>query len=382
MPSSGVIQRGSAQAALFVVCLFGVATPALAAVHAGDQLQINIYNDPELSRKVVVNGAGIVSIPLAGNVNVAGLETSAVAERIERALNPYFKSPAAVGVELTGQTTSLFVSGGPGGVLKYEPGETLTSALSDLGAGVGSSPVGDKSSTSRPTGLGGLEHSRIDLRRVTVDRNGSALGTFDALDLSSRGQSGPELQPGDTISLVDKPNVVKVLGDVATPGDTHVSARESLNDALTQAGGVRLTAASANLTLERGGTTKTLALGDAMLSQPAQDGDVLTVPTAPRVSVAGLVGKPGMYPLTTNFTLVNALYQAGGPVKFADLSHVQVVHAGTATTYNVADIAHGNLSQNPALTDGDLVFVPEGHKIDFSSVFQILLPILYLIPHP
>jgi hypothetical protein len=35
-------------------------------------------------------------------------------------------------------------------------------------------------------------------------------------------------------------------------------------------------------------------------------------------------------------------------------------------------LTFGDMSQNPTLKDGDSVFLPEGHKVDFSSVFYSL----------
>jgi polysaccharide export outer membrane protein len=340
---------------------------AFAAVRVGDELQVTIYNSPDLSRKVTVDAAGAVSLPLAGTVNVGGLEPTAAAARIERALDPYFSSRAAVSVEMLAQTTSIFVDGGPGGVLKFEPGETLIAALSQLSGADGKS-----------LGLTTLAHSTVDLHRVGVERNGVKLGTFDAVSLSALGQGGLVLQPGDTVALVDKPNAVRVLGDVTSPGTTYVSADETLSDALAQSGGVRTTAASANLTLERNGVVQTLALGAPEMREPAQNGDILTIPTAPRVSVAGTVNKPGSVALTTNFTLLGAIYEAGGPAKHGDLAHVRVMHGGVPATYNVADLATGDFTQNPVLSDGDLIFVPEGRTSDFTQVFQLLVPLVYL----
>jgi polysaccharide export outer membrane protein len=369
MPYSGATSRILSRLVLCLGIWIATGACAFAAVRVGDELQVTIYNSPDLSRKVTVDATGAVSLPLAGTVNVGGLEPSAAAVRIERALDPYFASRAAVSVEMLAQTTSIFVDGGPGGVLKFEPGETLTAALSQLSGADGKS-----------LGLTAIAHSPVDLRRVGVERNGVTLGSFDAISLTALGQGGPVLQPGDTISLVDKPNAVHVLGDVASPGTTYVATDETLNDALAQAGGVRTTAATANLTLERNGVTQTLALGATAMREPAQNGDVLTIQTAPRVSVAGTVNKPGSVALTTNFTLLSAIYEAGGPAKRADLAHVRVMHDGTALTYNVADLATGNFSQNPVLADGDLVFVPEGRNSDFSQLFQILLPLVYLVP--
>ncbi len=362
-----------------VAALLGAAAPALALVHAGDQLAITVYNHPDLSEKVVVDASETISLPLAGRIDVRGLEPPAIAHRIELALDPYFKSHAAVGVLLEGRPSSLFVSGGPGGVLKYEPGETLSGALASI-------PPADGATPEAGGGLRALERSRVDLHDVSVLRDGNRLGVYDVVQLSATGQSGPELQPGDTIALVDKPHMVRVLGDVVDPGKTFVAGDETLADAIRQAGGVRDTAATSDITLERGGTVQTLALGDPAMRGLAYDGDVITIPTAPRVSVTGYVNHPGAVVLKTNFTLLSALYEAGGPVKSADLSKVVLIHDGSQSTLNVNSLKHGTFAQNPNLADGDLVFVPDGHRIDLQSVINVvsplLNPILYFLPRP
>ncbi len=348
------------------------ALPAFAFVHAGDRLQVTVYNHPDLSEKVVVDASESISLPLAGRIDVRGLEPPAIAQRIAAALDPYFKSPPAVAVLLDARPDSLFVSGGPGGVLKYEPGETLAGALATI-------PEADGAPAGAGSGLRGLERSRVDLHDVSVIRDGASLGTFDVIQMSASGRGGPELQPGDTIALVDKPHAVRVLGDVVDPGTTFVSDDESLADAIQQAGGVRETAASTDITLDRGGAVTVLALGDPQIRAQARDGDVITVPTAPRVSVAGFVAKPGAVILKSNFTLLGALAEAGGPVKQSDVSKVLVVHNGAQATFNLSAFKR-DASQNPKLADGDLVFVPDSHRIDFSAVLNSISPVFYLLP--
>jgi len=82
-----------------------------------------------------------------------------------------------------------------------------------------------------------------------------------------------------------------------------------------------------------------------------------------------MVVKPGDVQLKNDTTLLSALYGADGIQKWADLKRVQVMHRGAHTTYDVTALTHGNVSQNPTLADGDTVFVPEGHKIDWTPVF-------------
>lgn len=353
-----------------IVLASATVAPVLAAVHPGDQLYVTVYDHPELSGPVTVDTAERISLPLAGTVDVRGLETKQIAERVRTSLATYVRKPA-VNVQLKGQQFSLFIAGGPGGTLKYEPGETLMAALGDLAPRVQEVP--QKDGTLKAGDLSDLERSRLDLRRVALLRDGATLGTFDALALSRQGQSGPRLQPGDTLSFVDKPNAVRVLGEVARPGYAALADNEPLADAIGQVGGTLATAASSHVELRRDGTTALLALGDPAFNAAAKNGDTIVVPAAPRVNIVGLVDKPGAVTLKTDTSLLSALYEAGGPTKWADLTHVSVMQKGVTTSYNITRLVHGDISQNPQLSDGDVVFVPEGHKIAVGEIFQSLL---------
>jgi protein involved in polysaccharide export with SLBB domain len=341
------------------------AAPALALVHAGDKLAVTVYNHPELSvKEVTVDASNRVSLPLAGTINVNGLDAPRIASRITHALDPYVVKPA-VDVEVLGQTSSIFISGGRGGVLKYEPGETLAAALDDI------YKTNDTAAKD-----GSSEMMRVDLHRVALQRDNATVGTFDMSQDARQVQPGPELQPGDTIVLVNKPDMVRVSGEVARPGLAYLAPDETLSAALAQSGGALPSAATTNIVLERNGASQVLALGDPMFNQPLKDGDAITVPVAPRVSVAGLVGTPGTITLKTDFSLLSAIYNAGGPSKWADLANVQIVRNGTKSSYDITRLTHGDLTQNPELKDGDLVFVPEGHKVDFGSIFGSLATFL------
>ena len=333
---------------------------------------MTVYGHPELTGPFTVNAADQISLPLAGTVNIHGLSTGQVADRIRVALATYVIKPA-VDVQLKGQPDRVFVSGGPGGVLKFQPGETLAAALADLPVSGAPVPTGDQSTARNDDRLAVLATSRIDMRRIGVVRDGKTLGSFDATQMSSDGAPGPTLEPGDTITLVDKPVAVRVNGDVRTPGTAHLWNDEALSDAFTQVGGLAASAATSHIQLTRDGASQLVALGDPNLASPAKEGDGLTVPTAPRIMVAGLVDKPGPVTLKTNFSLLSALYAAGGPTQGADLGNVQVMDNDQKSSYDVKKLVHGDTSQNPQLKDGDVVFVPEGHKVDAKGIFQTVL---------
>jgi polysaccharide export outer membrane protein len=359
----------SRRAALCAFLVASLASPALAKIHPGDRVAVLVYNHPELSGQTTVDGSGKISLPLAGGVDTTNLEPPQVAQRVRYQLQPYVRK-AAVDVQLISQAQSVFVAGGPGGVLAYSPGENLGSALAQLrtqGVAVNNANAQPGQQTTSD-----FDHGRIDLQHVAIVRDGALIGSYDATT-SGLGSGGAALlQAGDTIQLRDKPIAVTVRGDVKQPGVAYLDPTENLSAAIAQAGGGLPTAATNSIIVERAGVRQAVALGSAEFSQPAQSGDIIVVPRAPTVSVVGMVAKPGDVQLKNNSTLLGALYAADGIQKWADIKNVQVLRGGQRTNYNITALTHGDVSQNPPLADGDTVFVPEGHKIDWTPVFAAL----------
>jgi protein involved in polysaccharide export with SLBB domain len=345
------------------------ALPAMAELHPGDTVAVVVYNHPDLSARIAIDGSGYIWLPLAGSVDARNAEPKELAERVRTVLSRYMPK-VAVEVEIVSRNQSIFVSGGPGGVLPYVPGETLADALAQL-----QSPQGSTlSPNTTPANLAShdLLHGRVDMHHVSVLRDGSELGPVDAVELAAHGQAGPTLLAGDTIRLVDKPIRVEVQGDVREPGVAYLDPTEPLSDAILQVGGYVATSASSNIVLQRGDQKQLIAAGGPELAQPAQNGDVVTIPRAARIGVLGAVQKPGDVILSGDTTLLSALYDAGGPVKYANIAKVIVTSGGSSRTYDVTALMHGAMQNNPTLHDGDMVFVPEGHKIDLTSVWQAL----------
>jgi polysaccharide export outer membrane protein len=96
-----------------------------------------------------------------------------------------------------------------------------------------------------------------------------------------------------------------------------------------------------------------------------------------KIFVVGEVRLPGSYPLSGNMTLVEALARAGSTLPTASGEAV-IVHAGDHATeptlpsaqddkeivrINLRDLENGIFSHNPALRDGDTIFVPRAESI-------------------
>ena len=62
-------------------------------VGSGDQLDIRVWRNPELSVSVPVRPDGIIAIPLAGEVEAAGKTTKELTDEITSKLSEYLKQP-------------------------------------------------------------------------------------------------------------------------------------------------------------------------------------------------------------------------------------------------------------------------------------------------
>jgi protein involved in polysaccharide export with SLBB domain len=323
--------------------------PAIAAaspLRAGDRVAVTVFNHPELAVLAgTIDADGDLAMPIVGNVAIAGAEPDAAADRIGSAMQKYLRKPV-VQLNVLQQNATISIVGGPNSSLPYVPGQTLSSVASSMLATPG-----------------------LDFTHVTVDRDGKRLGQYDTADLLRKADPGPALQPGDRVAFAQKPVGVNVAGVVKTPGMVYLNAGATVADAVYAAGGVTSDAAIGALDLLRNGQHQHLALSSDAAQTPALVGDVVTVPQALHVSVTGKVARPGDTALINGTTLYAALYQAGGPVQYGDMSHTEVVHDGIRHVYDVTKIPSGDAAQNPHLVEGDVVYVPTGHHVNLGDIF-------------
>lgn len=93
-----------------------------------------------------------------------------------------------------------------------------------------------------------------------------------------------------------------------------------------------------------------------------------------KISILGEVPAPGLYQLTGNMRLLEALTKSGWKKETADLENVRVMRA-TNEVFRVdvsALLYRGDLSQNILLQPNDTIFVPEKPLISESS-YQVLV---------
>ena len=324
----------------------------------GDKLQLTVYNHPDLSAEMTVTSSGAVRVPVAGDVAVEGLSQQTASARVADALSAYLYKPA-IDLRVLSQGQSIFFTGSQVGVEPYLPGETLGAAIGTFRQTASTAQTGN---TANPAGF-----NSIDLRTVRIERNRQILPAVDLEALGRSGNPGPRLEPGDVVLLNAKPVRVDLRGNLASPAIVYVYPGDTLAQAVAQVGPLSASTSLTSIVLHRDGADSIVSSAGGAFTAPAQDGDIVTLQPAPHVSVLGMVEKSGDTTLQAQPTLLNALYESGGPNRYADLRHVQVSHQGVTRVYDVSKLTHGDLSQNAQIRDGDVVFVPEGHKLDLGA---------------
>ncbi|NIC41025.1 polysaccharide biosynthesis/export family protein [Aquabacterium sp. A08] len=106
------------------------------ALRHGDTLQVSVWREDALQKEVRVLPDGSVTFPLAGRVEVEGLDVSQAEQRIAAQLKAYLPDPV-VSVVVTGiEGSRVYVLGKvakPGPVLLTSPNTTVLQVLSQAG---------------------------------------------------------------------------------------------------------------------------------------------------------------------------------------------------------------------------------------------------------
>ncbi len=278
--------------------------PMPAPIGPGDSLDIGEYHTPEFHTLVRVSAEGAVTLPLIGEVKVAGMDEQSAARAIEAALvaKGMLLHPL-VSVFVTaysGQDVSVLGEVARPGVYPYTVHHRLLDLIS---AAAGLSPNAGR--------LVNIFHQTDPKTPHSVVLDPSATDTAS--------DHNPELSPGDTVQ-VSRAGLVYVVGDVIRPGGFAVDPAQGLTvvQALSLAWGPSQNAAFTKALLireQKGGRTMISLNLKRMLhgqdpDQPVQDRDILYVPDSVAKNLA-------------NRTLESAIQSAIGVTIYSALVYSQ-----------------------------------------------------------
>lgn len=243
-----------------------------APIGAGDLLEVTEAHGTELRATVRVSEAGTVVLPLAGEVDLRGMDERSAAHAIEAALiakGMLLHPQVTVLVTVyAGQDVSVLGEVARPGVYSYAVHHRLLDLISAA------------SGLSQNAG-----------RMVTIthrdDPEKPEVVVLDPAGADPGGAHNPELQPGDTVQ-VGRAGLIYVVGDVIRPGGFPVDPVQAITvvQAVSLAWGPTQNAALKNTVLIReqaGGRTVTSLNLNRMLrgldpDLPVRDRDILFVP--------------------------------------------------------------------------------------------------------
>ena len=107
--------------------------PERYALNPGDVIAVRVFDEPNLSvEEIALDNAGIVTLPLIGDVRAVGLSATELAGAIEAAYaSNYLRDPRISVIVKQGRTRTIAVEGEveQPGVFPYAEGQTLLTAL-------------------------------------------------------------------------------------------------------------------------------------------------------------------------------------------------------------------------------------------------------------
>ena len=191
----------------------------------GDAIEVEAYQEDEISGRFTVNAMGAVTYPLLGSVVVAGKTPAEVAELLESLLEKDYYVDVQLKVDVAvfaSQPVTLLGEVQNPGTYYLEGRMTLTELLAKAG------------------GLRPSAGPLLELRRTArVEGEGAPPPMDFPTAKLLTGEVGRDvvLQAGDVL-FVSAKKIFFISGEVARPGQYEISLGLTLMQAISQAGGV------------------------------------------------------------------------------------------------------------------------------------------------
>ena len=236
------------------VFLLALAMPGLAQTEKlgpGDAIRVTVFQQPDLTTEARVTERGTVTLPLVGDVKVAGMSSAeagkAIAAEFER--GKFLKRPQ-VGVSIatlrSQQVSVLGMVARPG---RY-PLDDSSANLSEVIAAAG--------------GISATGAETVTVRRAGKDHK---------VDILAKPF---QLRGGDTV-VVDKAPVFYIYGEVARAGAYRIEPNMTVMQAIASGGGITPRGSERRMKLRRTGPDGKVAESDAKLKDLVKADDVIYV---------------------------------------------------------------------------------------------------------
>ncbi len=202
-------------------------------IDAGDVLQFESFDDPGLSRQVVVRYDGHVSLPLVPDIELAGLTRQEAVDKLSDTFTEVFKDPQLTLTIVDTQSKRYYVMGDVQrpSYFPYDRPVTLLDAINNAGG-----PRMTQRDQMTFIGTQGQLTRAYVIR--TMDEYRDVL-EFDLRNLTTPGSHESEtlIYPGDVVYIPEGVNLVYLLGEVRSPGVYQLAPGMTLLQLMARAGG-------------------------------------------------------------------------------------------------------------------------------------------------
>lgn len=341
-------------------------------IQPGDSLVVSVLGDDGLGGTRVVGPAGTINLPVVGTVTVGGKTLTQARGAIVRGLSDVIREPyVTVALDEMASRRRVYVDGRVG---------KMGSQLVPLGTSIVDAVVG--ADPAEDADLRQVQLARADGRTVKLDLSGLRTGTALPRDV--------EIAWDDHIYIPVSDDRVTLLGQVQKPGSymLPLGHKMRLLDLLTTvAGGFTEGAERSRLLLMRAGRqepekvdlVKLLKDGDLRQNYELQAGDIVLMPEASRIAMAGEVLSPFSMYAPDHFTVLEAITRAGGFTPLAGLRQAEINRSdGTTVSLDLDALwRRGDLSQNLVLASGDVITVPRATPEEVLMTGAVMKPGAY-----
>ena len=334
----------------------------------GDVIKITSISAPEITGEYNVSPDGVIVVPYAGTIKAEGKTAKNLTQEVKVLLAQRLKNPE-VYVSIVNSTSDIvFVTG-----YISNPGAVTINNLSNLTTIIASAgDIVEQAKESNVTSSVVFEIKSLD-------------GSYKEVPYKDMQTCDYTPKYGDMINVNIKGRIsVNVVGKVNTPGRyTLTDKNSSLMSAVVLAGGFTADADYSKVAIyDLAGKCKIVDMSNYINGQGddpmfVADNSTIIIPELiSGITVLGWVNNQGrqVYRPDQTVYLADVIAQAGGGVKNkARYNEVYVLRningELTKTAYNFNNYKNkGDITGNPILRNGDVVYMPCSLQIDWSQV--------------
>ena len=345
-----------------------------------DVISVNVARHTEFSGDFYIPADGAVNLPSIGSVTASGKTLDELAADVKTRLSDRLLDPEVTISLKTARMQRVYVLGAVSkpGLYDMKPGWRITESV----AAAGGLATGTEPSDCCATILRAMTGARDTVKLSDVFHGAN--------------EANVAVNSGDVVTINAEETIpIYVMGKVKTPG-LYRARKDSaaVTVALTLAGGITEDAAINRVTITHlNGQSEVVDLAPALLqgkqdsSAPLQSGDLVVVPEeTARVAVLGFVNQPGFYPMRSGVTMMlsDALGLAKGLDKRGKFGAIAIIRKeGDQQKRLICDLGKflksGDITQNPEMRPGDVVYVSETNKPEWNTIFSALTSVGFIL---